>query len=85
VRFDLEGVRQLYACATTKNFPPALLRGDCIAMPQNKARQIFAVLVKRARLRHPTFQRIFGRAEEARGAGPPLESRFTRSPDKSED
>src|SRR5438034_11772300 len=28
--------------------------------------------VKTSRLRHPTFQRIFGRAEEARGAGPAL-------------
>jgi len=29
-------------------------------------------LVKARRLRHPTFQRIFGRAKEARGAGPTL-------------
>jgi len=29
-------------------------------------------VIKRSRLRHPTFQRIFGRAEEARGAGPSL-------------
>jgi hypothetical protein len=28
--------------------------------------------VKPCRLRHPTFQRIFGRVEEARGAGPSL-------------
>jgi hypothetical protein len=31
-----------------------------------------AVCYECARLRHPTFQRIFGRAEEARGAGPSL-------------
>ena len=30
------------------------------------------MLVKSPRLRHPTFQRIFGRAEKARGAGPTL-------------
>jgi hypothetical protein len=29
-------------------------------------------LVKAHRLYHPTFQRIFGRAKEARGAGPTL-------------
>jgi hypothetical protein len=31
-----------------------------------------AVCYERARLRHPTFQRIFGRTEEARGAGSTL-------------
>jgi uncharacterized coiled-coil protein SlyX len=35
-------------------------------------------LVERTRLRHPTFQRVFGRAEGARGAGPSLRHRFTR-------
>src|SRR5207253_1126648 len=35
---------------------------------------------KRCRLRHPTFQRIFGRAELGE-AGPPLGHRLTRSPD----
>jgi hypothetical protein len=34
---------------------------------KNKARQVFAIFVKLPRLRHPTFQRIFGRAERARG------------------
>ena len=37
-------------------------------------------MVKAPRLRHPTFQRIFGRAEEARGAGPSLRHRLARSP-----
>jgi len=37
-----------------------------------KAGQIAAVMVTTSWLRHPTFQRIFGRAEEARGAGPSL-------------
>jgi hypothetical protein len=32
-------------------------------------------------LRHPTIQRIFGRVEEARGAGPTLGPPLTRSPD----
>src|SRR6267143_4789681 len=34
----------------------------------NKARQFCWDFVKRARLRQPTFQRIFGRTEEATGA-----------------
>jgi len=43
--------------------------------------QIFLDLLKkfpnsRAWLRHPTFQRIFSRAEEARGAGPALGRRL---------
>src|SRR6266446_870427 len=35
---------------------------------------------KGGRLRHPTFQHMFGRAEFARGAGPPLRHRLARSP-----
>ncbi len=52
--------------------------------------QLLGVLVKRPRLRHPTFQRIFGWAEEARGpepfAGTPLSaiSRSNQSPESSE-
>ena len=34
--------------------------------------RLSGVLINSLRLRHPTFQRIFGRAEEARGAGPSL-------------
>ena len=47
-------------------------------------------LVKARRLRHPTFQRIFGRAKEARGAGPTLGpplyaiTRSNRNPESAE-
>jgi hypothetical protein len=34
-----------------------------------------------SRLRHSTFQRIFGRTEKIRGAAPSLRHRLTRSPD----
>jgi len=38
----------------------------------NKARHSLGIAQKRSLLRHPTFQRIFGRIEQTRGAGPPL-------------
>ena len=46
----------------------------------NKARHTFGIVQKRSRLRHPTFQSIFGPgAEKEGGAGSTLESRLTRS------
>ena len=44
-------------------------------------RRLSGVLAKSPRLRDPTFQRIFGRAEEARGAELSLGHRLARSPD----
>ena len=43
--------------------------------------RLSGVLVKCVKLRYPTFQRIFGRAEESVGLNLRWDRRFTRSPD----
>jgi hypothetical protein len=46
-----------------------LLKGNFLSFLRvgvNKARHWLGIVQKQSRLRHPTFQRIFGRAEEER-------------------